>query len=130
MDSDVERFIVDPRERGTKECAVGRLGHQSAALRAHFGRCGSRNLACANAVLTLIPTTPRVASAAGARNPTVGACRSSRAIVAQRFDSLRIPQYDLAATRPAVPKKPDGEYWLGTEDSNPDLLIQSQLSYH
>ncbi len=21
-------------------------------------------------------------------------------------------------------------YWLGTEDSNPDLLIQSQLSYH
>ena len=20
--------------------------------------------------------------------------------------------------------------WLGTEDSNPDLLIQSQLSYH
>ncbi len=30
---------------------------------------------------------------------------------------------------PGVPK-PYGEDWLGTEDSNPDLLIQSQLSYH
>ena len=29
-----------------------------------------------------------------------------------------------------VTRKSYVEYWLGTEDSNPDLLIQSQLSYH
>ena len=31
---------------------------------------------------------------------------------------------------PGGDRKSYGECWLGTEDSNPDLLIQSQLSYH
>ena len=35
----------------------------------------------------------------------------------------------LSITRSAIAEIVWG-VWLGTEDSNPDLLIQSQLSYH